>query len=51
MATQILAINFSTNCELHQYSGVMGPFAVQSAITLPGVMLPSYDTIEAIETT
>ena len=52
MATQIWAINFATNCELHQYSGDNNePICCpKCSFTLPGVMLPSYDTIEAIET-
>ena len=52
MATQILALNFATNCELHQYSGDNNkPICCpKCSFTLPGVMLPSYDTIEAIET-
>ena len=47
MAAQILAINFTINCELHQISGDNN----EPHITLPSIMLPSYDTIETIETT
>ena len=59
MAAQIWAINLAKNCEFHQCSGdnnksiccTKCSFKLIYYITLPGIMLPSYVTIETIETT
>ena len=46
MAAQICAIYFAIYCELHQYSDDNN-----EPMTFPGIMSPSYDTIETIEKT